>query len=51
MVVTKVREFSGVVLQHSPSLLLVAFGISQTLEQLPQRAVQAALAHIGHQAG
>ena len=31
-------------LQRSPSLLLTAFGIPRTLEQLPQRAVQAALA-------
>ena len=30
-------------LQRSPSLLLVAFGMPHTLEQLPQRAVQAAL--------
>src|SRR5262249_22265280 len=28
----------------APALLLVAFGMPQTLEQLPQRAVQAALA-------
>jgi len=41
---TKVHGFGGVCLQHSPSLLLVAFGLPQTLEQLPQRAVQAALA-------
>jgi class 3 adenylate cyclase len=32
------------VLQGSSSLCLVAFGLPQTLEQLPQRAVQAALA-------
>ena len=38
------QGFGGVMLQRSPSLLLVAFGIPQTLEQLPQRAVQAALA-------
>jgi hypothetical protein len=38
------QGFGGVVLQRSPSLLLVAFGIPHTLEQLPQRAVQAALA-------
>ena len=31
-------------LQRSAALLLVAFGIPQTLEQLPQRTVQAALA-------
>jgi hypothetical protein len=42
--VAQVQGFGGVVLQRSPSLLLVAFGIPQTLEQLPQRAVQAALA-------
>ena len=44
IIVEQVREFGGVVLQRSPSLLLVAFGTPQTLEQLPQRAVQAALA-------
>ena len=43
-VVEKGRGFGGVVLQRSPALLLVAFGIPQTLEQQPQRAVQAALA-------
>jgi tetratricopeptide (TPR) repeat protein len=42
--VAKVQGFGGIVLQRSPSLLLVAFGIPRTLEQLPQRAVQAALA-------
>ena len=40
----KVAGFGGVMLQGSPSLCLVAFGLPQTLEQLPQRAVQAALA-------
>jgi DNA-binding NtrC family response regulator/tetratricopeptide (TPR) repeat protein len=40
----KVAGFGGVILQGSASLLLVAFGLPQTLEQLPQRAVQAALA-------
>jgi DNA-binding NtrC family response regulator len=40
----KVAGFGGVLLQGSPSLCLVAFGLPQTLEQLPQRAVQAALA-------
>ncbi len=40
----KVQGFGGVVIQRSPSLLLVAFGMPQALEQLPQRAVQAALA-------
>jgi DNA-binding winged helix-turn-helix (wHTH) protein len=43
-IVEQVQEFGGVVLQRTPSLLLVTFGTSQTLEQLPQRAVQAALA-------
>jgi DNA-binding winged helix-turn-helix (wHTH) protein/tetratricopeptide (TPR) repeat protein len=42
--VEQLQEYGGVVLQRSPSLLLVAFGTPQTLEQLPQRAVQAALA-------
>jgi tetratricopeptide (TPR) repeat protein len=42
--VEKVQGFDGVLLQRSPSLLLIAFGIPHTLEQLPQRAVQAALA-------
>jgi class 3 adenylate cyclase len=43
-VVEKVQGFGGVVLQRSPSLLTVTFGVPQTQEQLPQRAVQAALA-------
>jgi hypothetical protein len=42
--VAKVQGLGGIVLQRSPSLLLAAFGMPQTLEQLPQRAVQAALA-------
>jgi two-component system, NtrC family, response regulator AtoC len=42
--VAKVQGFGGVVLQRSPSLLLVAFGIPRTLDQLQQCAVQAALA-------
>jgi DNA-binding NtrC family response regulator/predicted ATPase/class 3 adenylate cyclase len=42
--VEKVRGFGGVVLQHTPSLLVAAFGVPQTLEQQPQRAVHAALA-------
>jgi DNA-binding NtrC family response regulator/class 3 adenylate cyclase len=40
----KVAGFGGVLLQGSPSLYLVAFGRPRTLEQLPQHAVQAALA-------
>jgi class 3 adenylate cyclase len=43
-IVEKVQGFGGVVLQHSPSLLLAGFGIPQTLEQQAQRAVHAALA-------
>jgi DNA-binding NtrC family response regulator/tetratricopeptide (TPR) repeat protein len=42
--VEKVQGFGGRVVQRSPSLIMVAFGLPQTLEQLPQRAVQAALA-------
>jgi DNA-binding NtrC family response regulator/class 3 adenylate cyclase len=42
--VEKVQGFGGSVVQRSPSLLMVVFGLPQTLEQLPQRAVQAALA-------
>jgi DNA-binding winged helix-turn-helix (wHTH) protein/tetratricopeptide (TPR) repeat protein len=42
--VATVQGFGGIVLQRSPSLLLAAFGMPRTLEQLPQRAVQAALA-------
>jgi predicted ATPase len=42
--IAKVQGFGGVLLQRSPALLLAAFGIPQTLEQLPQRAVQTALA-------
>jgi DNA-binding NtrC family response regulator/tetratricopeptide (TPR) repeat protein len=44
IILEKVQGFGGVCLQCSPSLLLVVFGLPQTLEQLPQRAVQAALA-------
>jgi class 3 adenylate cyclase len=40
----KVAGFGGVILQGSPALSLVAFGLPRTLEQLPQRAVQTVLA-------
>jgi DNA-binding NtrC family response regulator len=40
----KVHGFGGMLLQRSPSLLVVAFGLPRTLDQLPQRAVHAALA-------
>jgi class 3 adenylate cyclase len=43
LILEKVQDFGGVCVQRSPSLLLVALGIPMTLEQLPQRAVQAAL--------
>jgi class 3 adenylate cyclase len=43
-IVEKVQGFGGMVLQHTPSLLLIAFGIPRTMEQQPQRAVHAALA-------
>jgi DNA-binding NtrC family response regulator len=39
-----VQGFGGTILEHGPSLLTVAFGIPQTLDQMPQRAVQASLA-------
>jgi DNA-binding NtrC family response regulator/predicted ATPase len=44
VIAQKVQGFGGIVIQHTPSLYLVAFGLPQTLEQLPQRAVQVALA-------
>jgi class 3 adenylate cyclase len=43
-IVEKVQGFGGVVLPHSPALLVAAFGVPRTLEQAPQRAVQTALA-------
>jgi DNA-binding NtrC family response regulator/tetratricopeptide (TPR) repeat protein len=43
-IVEKVQGFGGVLLQRSPSLLTAAFGIPRTIDQLPQRAVQVALA-------
>jgi DNA-binding NtrC family response regulator/predicted ATPase len=43
-VVEKVRGFGGALVQQGPTLLLAAFGVPHTLEQLSQRAVQAALA-------
>jgi DNA-binding NtrC family response regulator/predicted ATPase/class 3 adenylate cyclase len=39
----KVHGFGGVLLQHGPSPLIMAFGIPQSMDQMPQRAVQAAL--------
>src|SRR5262249_41628409 len=40
----EVQGFGGVVLPGPPALRLVAFGIPHALEQMPHRAVQAALA-------
>jgi predicted ATPase/class 3 adenylate cyclase len=40
----KVQGFGGVLLQRATPPLLAAFGLPQTLDQLPQRAGQAALA-------
>jgi DNA-binding NtrC family response regulator/predicted ATPase/class 3 adenylate cyclase len=40
----KVQEFGGVLLQRTASPLMAIFGLLQTLDQLPQRAVQTALA-------
>jgi class 3 adenylate cyclase len=40
----KVQGFGGVALPGPPALRLVAFGIPHALEQMPHRAVQAALA-------
>jgi DNA-binding NtrC family response regulator/class 3 adenylate cyclase len=40
----KAQGFGGLLVQLSASPLIVVFGLPQTLEQLPQRAVQAALA-------
>lgn len=39
----KLQGFGGLLLPRTPSLLTVAFGIPQALEQMPQRAVHAAL--------
>ena len=44
IIAEKVQGFGGIMLQDSPALCMVAFGLPKTLEQLPQRAVQAALA-------
>jgi class 3 adenylate cyclase len=44
LIAEKVQGLGGVILQRTPSLLLAGFGLPYTLEQLPQRAVQATLA-------
>jgi DNA-binding NtrC family response regulator len=43
-VAEKVEGFGGTLIHQGPALLLVAFGVPHTLEQLPQRAIQTALA-------
>jgi tetratricopeptide (TPR) repeat protein len=40
----KVHGFGGLLVQPTPAPLTAIFGLPQTLEQMPQRAVQAALA-------
>jgi DNA-binding NtrC family response regulator/tetratricopeptide (TPR) repeat protein/class 3 adenylate cyclase len=44
----KIQGFGGCLVQPAPMPLAAVFGLPQTLEQMPQRAVQAALA-IRHQ--
>jgi class 3 adenylate cyclase len=43
-IVEKLQVFGGVVLPHTPSMLVAVFGVPVMLEQAPQRAVRAALA-------
>ena len=43
-IVRQLTGFGGIVLQRSLSMFIAAFGIHGSLEQLPQRTVQAALA-------
>src|SRR4029434_6894705 len=44
----EIQGFGGRIVQPVPALLIAVFGLPQTLEQMPQRAVQATLA-IRHQ--
>jgi DNA-binding NtrC family response regulator/class 3 adenylate cyclase len=44
----KIQGFGGRIVQPVPALLIAVFGLPQTLEQMPQRAVQATLT-IRHQ--
>jgi DNA-binding NtrC family response regulator/tetratricopeptide (TPR) repeat protein/class 3 adenylate cyclase len=44
----KIHGFGGLIIQPSPTPLTAVFGLPQTLEQMPQRAVRAAVA-IRHQ--
>src|SRR5215467_783501 len=43
-IIDKVQGFGGVLLSRTPALLTWVFGVPRALEQLPQRAVHAALA-------
>jgi tetratricopeptide (TPR) repeat protein len=43
-VVDKVQGFGALIIQQVPSPLMAVFGMPRTMEQMPQRAVQAALA-------
>ena len=43
-VVDKVRGFEALTFQQAPSPPMAVFGMPRTMEQMPQRAVQAALA-------
>ena len=48
----KAQGFGGSVVQRSPSLIMVVFGLPQTLEQLPQRAAGGAGdPAVGHRGG
>jgi DNA-binding NtrC family response regulator/tetratricopeptide (TPR) repeat protein len=44
LITEKISGFGGVRLQHTPSLDLWGFGVPRALDQLPERALQAALA-------
>jgi DNA-binding NtrC family response regulator/tetratricopeptide (TPR) repeat protein/class 3 adenylate cyclase len=44
VIAEKVQGFGGLLVQPAPTSLTAVFGLPQTVEQMPQRAVQAALA-------
>jgi class 3 adenylate cyclase len=44
VIAEKVQGFGDLIIQPSPAPLTAVFGLPQTVEQMPQRAVQAALA-------
>jgi DNA-binding winged helix-turn-helix (wHTH) protein len=43
-IVEKIRGFGALIVEQAPSPLIAVLGIPRTMEQMPQRAVQAALA-------